>query len=245
MMEYRLKRHDGEWRWLLDNGIPRYNEVGEFVGYVGSCVDVTDLKQAQERAAHLLAQEQRLVAQLREAGCRQRRFLREMLLGFTDGKLNLCDSASELPNPLPPLSEPIALVAPTLRLLRKQVATDAHNLQIPDERLSEFEVAVGEASMNAVQHGSGGKGHVHGDSASGVIQVWVEDHGVGISEEFIHRAIEQGWTTGGFGQGFFLMRSCADRIYLLTGPNGTTVVLEMERTPPPPPWLQGRDHIGK
>jgi serine/threonine-protein kinase RsbT len=109
---------------------------------------------------------------------------------------------------------------------------------LPLERLHDFETAVGEASMNAVQHGGGGKGHVHGDSETGVLQVWIEDQGEGIAEDFIHRAIEQGWTTGGFGQGFFLMRSCADRIYLLTGPNGTTVVLEQERTVPEPAWLK-------
>jgi two-component system, sensor histidine kinase PdtaS len=38
-MEYRLRRHDGEYRWLLDNGRP-YWRGGEFAGYFGSCVDV-------------------------------------------------------------------------------------------------------------------------------------------------------------------------------------------------------------
>jgi PAS domain S-box-containing protein len=237
-MEYRLKHHNGEWRWLLDNGVPRYNEVGEFVGYVGSCIDITELKEAQERADHMLAEEQRLVAELLEASFRQRRFLREMLLGFTEGRLHLCNCSSDLPKPLPPLSESVDLSSPTIRLLRKQVVADAHNLQFSPERLHDFETAVGEASMNAVQHGGGGRGRVHGDPHLGVVQVWVEDRGTGIADEFIHRAVEQGWTTGGFGQGFFLMRSCADRIYLLTGPKGTTVVLEQERTVPEPAWLK-------
>lgn len=42
--EYRLKRRDGEFRWLLDTGVPTYAGDGEFSGYIGSCVDVTDLK---------------------------------------------------------------------------------------------------------------------------------------------------------------------------------------------------------
>jgi diguanylate cyclase (GGDEF)-like protein/PAS domain S-box-containing protein len=41
-MEYRLKRKDGEWRWINDRGVPFYNNANEFVGYIGSCMDVTD-----------------------------------------------------------------------------------------------------------------------------------------------------------------------------------------------------------
>ncbi|WP_223146692.1 sensor histidine kinase [Methylomonas albis] len=44
-MEYRLRRHDGEYRWLLDNGIPRYSDKGEFLGYIGSCIDITENRQ--------------------------------------------------------------------------------------------------------------------------------------------------------------------------------------------------------
>jgi PAS domain S-box-containing protein len=42
-MEYRLRRHDGVYRWLLDHGVPRYTEDDTFAGYVGSCVDIEDL----------------------------------------------------------------------------------------------------------------------------------------------------------------------------------------------------------
>ena len=41
-MEYRLKRRDGEYRWILDDGTPRYSESGEFLGFIGTCLDVTD-----------------------------------------------------------------------------------------------------------------------------------------------------------------------------------------------------------
>ena len=41
-MEYRLHRHDGEWRWISDHGAPYYREDGAFAGYIGSCMDVTD-----------------------------------------------------------------------------------------------------------------------------------------------------------------------------------------------------------
>ena len=46
-MEYRLRRHDGEYRWVLDIGAPRFNDDSSFAGYVGCCMDITDLKQAR------------------------------------------------------------------------------------------------------------------------------------------------------------------------------------------------------
>jgi len=46
--EYRLRRVDGEYRWVLDNGLPQVEADGRFSGYVGSCIDITDLKRAQE-----------------------------------------------------------------------------------------------------------------------------------------------------------------------------------------------------
>lgn len=46
-MEYRLKRHDGEYRWVTDNGVPRYDQNGIFAGYIGTCVDVHELLENQ------------------------------------------------------------------------------------------------------------------------------------------------------------------------------------------------------
>lgn len=57
-MEYRLRRHDDQWRWVLDNGVPTYSGE-DFTGYIGSCIDVTDRKKAEE-ALHL--SEQRALA---------------------------------------------------------------------------------------------------------------------------------------------------------------------------------------
>jgi two-component system sensor kinase FixL len=46
-MEYRLRRKDGEYRWVLDSGTPRFDAGGEFVGYIGSCLDIGEQKQAE------------------------------------------------------------------------------------------------------------------------------------------------------------------------------------------------------
>jgi PAS domain S-box-containing protein len=47
-MEYRLRRHDGEWRWIFDRGVPFTDDAGNFAGFIGSCVDVDDRRRAQD-----------------------------------------------------------------------------------------------------------------------------------------------------------------------------------------------------
>ncbi len=46
-MDYRLKRYDGQYRWINDRGTPFYNENGDFLGYIGSCMDVTEKIEGQ------------------------------------------------------------------------------------------------------------------------------------------------------------------------------------------------------
>jgi len=47
-MEQRLRRHDGEYRWVVSTGAPRYNADGSFAGYIGTAVDITERKLAEE-----------------------------------------------------------------------------------------------------------------------------------------------------------------------------------------------------
>src|SRR5271157_5873884 len=67
-MEYRLRRHDGEYRWVLDNGVPRFVSDGTFSGYIGSCLDITDRRRAE--------------VQLRESEERFRRIVETALEGI-------------------------------------------------------------------------------------------------------------------------------------------------------------------
>jgi PAS domain S-box-containing protein len=48
-MEYRLRRNDGEYCWVLDTGVPRFSTDGMFLGYIGSAIDITERKRAEER----------------------------------------------------------------------------------------------------------------------------------------------------------------------------------------------------
>ena len=66
-MEYRLKRRDGQFRWVLDNGTPMYDADRSFTGYIGSCIDITERKeteaalQAKEVELELIAQSTPLI----------------------------------------------------------------------------------------------------------------------------------------------------------------------------------------
>src|SRR5205807_1085614 len=53
-IEYRLKRFDGEYRWLLDSSTPRVTNEDKFIGFAGSCIDIADRKQVEE-ASYFLA----------------------------------------------------------------------------------------------------------------------------------------------------------------------------------------------
>lgn len=46
-MEYRLRRNDGEYRWVYDSGIPRFSADGAFLGYIGSCIDISERKESE------------------------------------------------------------------------------------------------------------------------------------------------------------------------------------------------------
>jgi PAS domain S-box-containing protein len=81
-MEYRLRRNDGEFCWLNDNGVPRFRSGGEFDGYIGSCIDVTEYKNAE--------------AGLREADRRKDEFLATL--------------AHELRNPLAPIRSGLQVI---------------------------------------------------------------------------------------------------------------------------------------
>lgn len=96
-MEYRLRRADGEYRWILDCGVPNFDPTNNFVGYIGSCIDITDRMKSEqdlkalaetlearvaERTAvaeHRAAQLRALAAELTDTEQRERRRLSQLL----------------------------------------------------------------------------------------------------------------------------------------------------------------------
>ena len=63
-MEFRLRRADGEYRWVLDEGVPRFMSDRTFAGYIGSTVDITEIKRAGERLQSAYSEIQQLTQRL-------------------------------------------------------------------------------------------------------------------------------------------------------------------------------------
>ena len=186
---------------------------------------------------HERAEEER-----REMQARQRTFLRDVLASVTEGKLRLCFSAGDLPAPLTPVGGPVVLTRTgSLGDFRHLTDEAAVSAGLSEEQRSDLALSVGEAAMNAVVHAGTGTGRVS-VSDGGTVQVRIEDHGAGIAVENLPKAtLERGYTTAGtMGHGLKIMLQALDRLWLLTSPAGTTVVLEKDRREQGPDWLQAR-----
>ncbi len=62
--EYRMLRHDGQYRWIQDDGSPRYSVGGEFLGYIGHCLDITERKRIEESLKQALEEKETLLREL-------------------------------------------------------------------------------------------------------------------------------------------------------------------------------------
>jgi len=180
----------------------------------------------------------RLTRETQQAEARQRIFLRDILASVTEGRLHLCQSADELPKYLGVRGVELPLshdddIAP----IRHAARAIADSLGFPTFRTVDIVTATGEAAMNAVVHAARGRARVCSDGKD-TVQVWIEDNGGGISVENLPNAtLTLGYSTSHtLGHGFKIMLHTADRVYLLTGASGTTVVIEQDRKEPEPNW---------
>ncbi|HEV8620306.1 MAG TPA: PAS domain S-box protein, partial [Nitrospiraceae bacterium] len=63
-MEYRLRKADGQYGWLLDHGVPRFFPNGEFAGYIGSCIELTERKDLEDRLRKAVKEKESLLREV-------------------------------------------------------------------------------------------------------------------------------------------------------------------------------------
>lgn len=214
VMEKRYVRKDGRIVWVQNSVALVRNADGSPAGTIALTEDISRRKQAEAERA--------------EAAAHQWAFARDVLASVTEGRLILCAEADELPAFLTPAAPTVALSSTGgLSELRHAAMAAAREAGFAEERVGDFVIAASEAGMNAIVHADTGTANVS-VGQDGTIQVWVEDHGTGITLENLPRAtLSRGFSTKGtLGHGLKMMLETADRLYLLTGPTGTTVVLE-------------------
>lgn len=207
---------------------------------VGAATIARDVTEAVRREQELT--EARRAIQL--AAERHQRMMSEVLWSVTGGRLCLCLSESELPEPLPFAARFEDFSPEALKNLRRVLEAMAVERGFEDERWEDLVTAAGEAAMNALVHAGGGQCHIH--CADEAIQVWIEDSGSGIDMSHIHRAtLEDGYSTRvSFGHGFSLMLRTADCVWLMTGSRGTRVVILQRKHKPEPCCLQSHEPLG-
>jgi PAS domain S-box-containing protein len=199
-------------------------EDGKVVGMRGVARDVTDLCRAE--LAEKIACE--------EAEKRVKTFYKETIFAVTDGKLEILERDEiEKICASPDLPEMEIRDAKDVGQARKMVKEAARAAGMESSQIDALVLCVGEAATNAYKHGGGGKLTMcaTGDS----IRVKVSDSGPGMDSLALPKiAFMKGFSTvKSLGMGYANILACADKVYLCTGPGGTTVVIEVFKQPKP------------
>ncbi len=93
-MEYRLKNALGEYRWIQDKGTPRYDSQGTFLGYIGHCLDVTEMYAIQIRLRQ--SEKMEAIGQLAGGIAHDFNNILAGILGYTDMSLDIAETDSRL-----------------------------------------------------------------------------------------------------------------------------------------------------
>lgn len=130
-MQYRLRHHSGQYRWILDSAVPRYAPDGSFEGYVGGCLDIHGQKEAEEKARRADVSFQLLKGQDEE----RRHIARELhdsagqtltVLGIDVAQLS-----QEAARSAPMLAEKIDRIQETIQQLHTEIRTTSYLLHPP------------------------------------------------------------------------------------------------------------------
>jgi len=219
--EWYIKRSDDTAGYALVNTTPLYGEDGRVELALAIGVDVTDRKLAEARR--------------RELEAHKRDFYRRTILAATEGKLVITDRSEVFQIAGPAIETWHIADGADLGKVRNAIAEIAEAAGMDEDRIYDFVLAVGEATTNALKHARGGAASLHKKDDSFIFMM--NDNGPGIEALTLPEvALKRGYTTAeSLGMGYKAMISIADKVYLATGPEGTTVAIEMALTAPAAP----------
>lgn len=188
---------------------PVMGERGEVSRAVVFSHDITDRKRAEQRE--------------RELEAHKRDFYRRTILAATDGKLQITEKDRIAALTSTVLGSWHIESLEDVSRVRDEVIHLACAERMQEERVADLVACVVESSANALKHAGGGDASLHG--VSGGLLFVVSDNGPGIGALALPDvALTKGYSTSStLGMGYKVMIRFADRIYLYTGPDGTTV----------------------
>lgn len=169
--------------------------------------------------------------ELFQAESHKKQFYRDIVYAVTNGKLNLCEP-SEIEERWPgSMAEQAVETEGDIKAVRDLIQQIGQRAGMTGGRIEDLCLCASEAATNALKHA--GSGRVWLDYDETLVRVRVMDAGTGIDPLQLPRAtLMRGYSTrASMGLGFTLMHELADRIYLHTGPQGTTLILEMSIRP--------------
>jgi PAS domain S-box-containing protein len=207
-MSYRVRRYDSEYRWLLDNGTPFYRE-GQFAGYFGSCVDITEQRvMAQNQQALLAELNHRVrnnlqliisllqISRLRAKGDEAKTLMQTAIsrvlgVGAVQAQLHHnTDGQVDLAQLLPDLARGVINAQQGHAMT---LSTETQPVLVSLQLASNLGLILNELLDNAIKHGKGDRIELQVSSLDAKnARICLSDHGIGFSEDMLSGFVHPG-----------------------------------------------------
>jgi PAS domain S-box-containing protein len=216
-IEWMNTHPDGTTKWVLTNITPVFGADGKVIMGLSLNVDITERKRAEQTE--------------RELEQHKLEFYRRTIEAATDGKLIISDPSEIEQIAGPPIASWEITDPADLAAVRDGVANVVKALGMDESTVDKLILVVGEAATNAIKHAGGGTVSLHRVDDDIICVVSDEGHGIA-ALNLPDVALTKGYSTvGTLGMGYKIMMSFANKIYLATGPEGTTVAIRMSLKP--------------